>query len=192
MAFKHLKAGLSLVEFLVAFGVITFVVTMVGAIYFANFRLYSNQNAVIDISTQNRISLTDITNQIRQSAAVASTCGSCGGTTSSATSLVLQLWPIDGTGEPFDPGTTNFDYIVYKRDQSDTSKLVRYTYPFGSSSRPSGTRILATNVSNLQFAYDNADPTQSREITITLTSSTNSGTKNITTTDTDKATLRNK
>ena len=161
-----------------------------ASVYIAHFRLFSNQNTAIDVASQNKLALDEIVNQIRQSQSVVTTCADCAGDTTSATVLVLQLWPQDASDEPLDNG--NYDYIVYKRDATDNTKLVRKIVADASSSRTSGTKIIATTISDLQFTYDNANPTQAGEVTTSVTTTATSQGKTQTTTQKAKAVLRNK
>jgi len=165
---------------------------MAAGVYFAHFRLFSNQNTAIDINTQQKLALTDITNQLRQSESIVSTCPSCGADTSGATSLILRLWPIDAAQEPIDPAGSNYDYIVYKRNPSDTTELIRITYPYATSTRKSGNHVVAVSIGDLQFTYDNGTPSLASQVTVTVTiTATNNG-KTQTVSDSAKVDLRNK
>lgn len=186
------KRGFTLVELITGLAIGGFVLAIVASIYLSHFRLFSNQNTAIDAATQNKLAFDEITNQIRQSQAIVSTCASCGGDTTGADILVLQLWPLDASGDPLDPQGTNYDYIEYRRDPTTPTKLIRKTYPYATSSRKSGTRIVATNVSALTFAYDNADPTLALEITTNVTTTAIANGKTQTTVQSAKAILRNK
>ena len=177
---------------MVAFAIIGIVSVMAASIYFAHFRLFSNQNTAIDINTQHKLALTDITNQLRQSESIVSNCPSCGEDTTNATTLIVRLWPIDASQEPIEPAESNYDYILYKRNPSDTTQLIRITYPDTSSSRKSGTHIVAITIGNLQFTYNNATPALASQVTVTVTTTaTNSG-KTQTVTDSAVVDLRNK
>lgn len=189
---QGLLSGLSLVEYTVAFGIFGIISVMAAGVYFAHFRLFSNQNTAIDINTQHKLALTDITNQLRQSESIVSTCPSCGADTSGATSLILRLWPLDASQEPIDPNETNYDYILYKRNPSDTTQLVRITYPNASSSRKSGTHVVAITMGNLQFTYNNATPALASQVTVTVTTTATSSGKTQTVTDSAVVDLRNK
>ncbi len=186
------KNGFTLVELLTTFAIGGFVTVIVASIYLAHFRLFANQNTAIDAATQNKLALDEITNQIRQAQTVVSTCSSCSGDTTGANILVLQLWPLDAGGDPQDPMGTNYDYIEYRKDASDATKLIRKTFPYSTSTRKSGTRIVATGVSALTFTYDNADPTLALEITTNVTTSGTSNGKTQTTAQGAKTILRNK
>lgn len=186
----RLRRGISLAEYLVAFSIISIISVMVAAVYFAHFRLFSNQNTAIDVSTQARIGVDEITNQLRQAEAIISTCASCGGDTTGQNILIMQLWPIDASGEPIDPQGTNYDYIEFKKDED--GKLLKITYPNASSTRPSGTHTVANFVTTVEFTYDDPTPANSSVVTAVLTTSAVAGNKTHTATETGKATLRNK
>ncbi len=192
-----LLKGMSIVEITAAIGIIGIISIMVVSIYFAHFRLFSNQSKTIDIANENRISLDAITNQIRESSGVASSCCS-GSYTTSSTVLVLQLWPLDASGNPIDPGASNYDYIIVQRDILENTKLVRITIPSATSSRQAKTDILSTDVSNLQFAYLDsneqpvADQTLASEVKVTLTNTSVQFGKTYAQTQETKAVIRNK
>lgn len=186
------KNGFTLVDLITGLAISGFVLAIVAAIYLAHYRLFSNQNTAIDAATQDKLALDEITNQIRQSQAVVSTCSSCSGDTTGANILILQLWPLDANGDPQDPMGTNYDYIEYRQDASNATNLIRKTFPYQTSTRKSGTRIVATGVTSLTFTYDNADPTQALEITADVKASGTANGKAQITDQSAKAILRNK
>ena len=189
---KTASRGFALIEFLIVIAIIGSISTLIASIYYAHLRLFGNQNALIDIANQNKVILDEVVGQIRQSQSIVTTCTPCNGDTTSQTTIVLRLWPQDTNGDPFDPQGTNYDYIVYKRDPTDNTKLIKNTYPAATSSRTSGSRLVATKISSLQFSYDNSDPTQAQQVTITATTSTVSFNKNLDIERSAKAVLRNK
>lgn len=184
------QKGISLIEVLVGLAVFGFVSVLVASLYFAQFKLFSNQNTAIDVSSQNKLVLDDITNQIRESQGIAANC--CGGDTTSSAVLVLQLWPLNAISEPFQPAGNAYDFVVYKRDQADTTKLVKRVVPDTASTRQSKTTVLSTTISNLNFTYDNADPTLASQITVDVTNSQTNLGKTHTISQSASAVLRNK
>lgn len=163
------RPGLSLIELLIGIAIVGFVSLLVAMVYLANFKLFNNQNVAIDVSNQNRIALDDMENQIREGQAVVSSC--CAGSeVSSSTKLILQLWPLNATGEPCEPGTSGctasgiYDYIVYKCEATcptppDTNtNILKRTEVGAGSTRQAGTHIIVSKVKDLLFTYlDSAD-----------------------------------
>jgi hypothetical protein len=202
MAYKLSKTtfarGVSLVELITAIGLVGLVSIMVISIYITHFRLFSNQSQSIDLANENRLALDEIASQIKEAQAIVSTCSDCSGYTTSQTTLVLQIWPLDASGNPTNPGGSNYDYIVYKRDDIQNTKLDKKTYPASISSRKAGSNILASDVSNLTFAYYNPyptvspDPTLASEVTVSLTNTNTNLGKTNTITQSTEAVLRNK
>ena len=185
------QKGFTLIELIVGFSIVGITSVLIASIYIAHSRLFSNQSALIDVASQNRQGLDEMTNQIRESLSIADTCGLCTPDTISSTILILQLWPIDSSNEPFEP-SPDYDFIIYKRGSTDTSKLIKKIIPGAGSFRTSSERIIATDISDLQFSYDNPDPTQASEVTASLTTTATSDTKTFTNTQATKAVLRNK
>ncbi len=191
---KHFNGNISLLELLVAGSILSIISVLVGAIYFAHFRIFSNQSSAIDVSTQNKLALKEVSNQIRQSESIVNTCPDCGSDTTNAVTLILRLWPLDGTGEPIDPAGTNYDYYVFKRDPTNDTKFIRLTYAYALSSRKNGTHVVATNINNLSFTYDNPTPASAAQVTVSVsTTATGTATNKVqTTVESSKANLRNK
>ena len=188
------RPGLALVELIAGLGIGGIALVMIAAIYIAHFRLFSNQNTSIEVSSQNKIAIDEITNQIRESQAVVATCALalCPLDSTSDTVVILQIWPIDSAGELFQPAGSDYDFIIYKRDSSDNT-LVKKIIPGTGSFRQASEKIIATNISNLLFSYDDdANPTSTSQVMVNLTTSANSGGKTITSSQTSKAVLRNK
>lgn len=206
---KHQKKGFTLLELLIASSIICFLLIVIVGVYMAHFRIFSNQNTSINVATQNKLGLDEVVNQIRESAGVVVSCANppCNPTeTNSSTVLVLQIWPLDATGNPIDPGAgTNYDYIIYKKNASNNliKKIVLCTTsPCTSSSpRKGGTDIMASNVSSLQFVYYDVNdasittpasyPTTYR-VAVTIDTTATNVKKTFTTSQSATAEIRNK
>lgn len=207
---KHQKkgAGFTLLELLIASSITCFLLIVIAGVYMAHFRIFSNQNTSINVATQNKLGLDEVVNEIRESAGVVISCATppCSpAETNSSTVLILQIWPLDSTGNPIDPqGGSNYDYIIYKRDPANTANLIKKIVLCASpctSTRKSGTPIIASNVSNLQFTYYNgADQicptscpyTDSNRITVTIDTTATNFKKTFTTTQSATGEIRNK
>ena len=189
MGFK-LKKGLSIVELIAALGILGFMAILVATVFLTHYKIFSNQNSSIDAATQNKIALEEIVNEIRESQGVAVTC--CSPTeTTTATVLVLQLWPLNSSAEPFDNGA-NYDYIIYKRDTTDNTKFIKKIVPTAGSTRQALTKTIATNINALDFTYDAAAPATT-VVTISIdTQARSMFGKTFTVSNNEKALLRNK
>lgn len=191
-----MRKGVSLVELLIGIGLFSVVSILFVTIVLTNSRIFSDQKTNIYIATQNRLALDEMINQIRESVTVTNNCTVCGSNiTSNSLVLILEIWPIDASGNPFDPATTTgSDYIVYKLDDPpNNTKLVKkiFVTSDNGSARQNSTDILASGVTNLLFSYD-APPPDTSEVTIELTTEGNSIRKPLSVTQTAKANLRNK
>ena len=187
----HLHPGVSLVELIIGISIVGFMGVLIAALYFSHFKLFSSQNTRIEVASENKIALEEMTNQIRESQGVAASCCSPVETTS-ADVLVLQIWPLNASGDPQEPNpspTPQYDYIVYKKVNDTLKKQI---VPASGSTRPSSDKIIATKINTLTFTYDNADASQAAQVTINLT--TQNTVNNVTQTDTKTSTavIRNK
>lgn len=190
------KKGFTLIELLITLSIAALVVLTIIMVYLTHFRVFINQNASFDVTSQAKIAVDEIVNQIREGQTIVNTCPSpnClpGGVTTGTNALVLRLWRLDTNGEPDD---TAYDYMTYN---VSNNKVVKNIYPAATSSRAAVTnKILASSIlaaTDLAFTYDNPDPTQASQVTVsvTATQTTTAGAKTITSTQTGKAALRNK
>lgn len=158
--------------------IVSVLILIIASVYIAHFKIFSNQNASIESSSQNKIALEEMTNVIRESTGVATSCPNppCSpAQTTSSSLLVLKIWPVDASNEPIDPGsdTSKIDYIIYQRDPADQWKLQKKIVPHATSSRPASTKNIAANITSLSFTYDDADPSLASQVDITLETQAN-------------------
>lgn len=64
------QRGFTLVEILIGILLIGIVSLLVLIVFFGHFKLFSSQTTIVDVSSQNQIGLTEITNQIREGGSV--------------------------------------------------------------------------------------------------------------------------
>ncbi|OGD87469.1 hypothetical protein A3D04_04070 [Candidatus Curtissbacteria bacterium RIFCSPHIGHO2_02_FULL_40_16b] len=194
----HLRAkrpGLSLIELQIVVAILGGIALVTGAVYYTYTRLINEERITIEIASQNRNAIDEMTNQIREAQSVAMGCTICGSVTDSTSQvLILSLWPIDAGGDLFAPTGNEYDYMVYRLDSApnDTNLLKEIIGNGTGSSRINTSKILASNVDSLEFAYDNADPAQATEVAVTLTNQKTSFVKTHTLSQSSKALLRNK
>ena len=186
------KNGISILEIIIGMFIFSLISVLAIGIYTSHFKVYSNQNSHIDVASQSKIGIDEIVNQIRQSQSIVNTCSACGSDITSSTVLVLQLWPLDTNGDPKDPTTNDYDYIVYKKNPADLTQITRRILPNVASNRQGSTTIIANNVSSLNFAYNNGTPSATSQVTITVITSKLSFGKTQTSTQVKNADLRNK
>ena len=60
------RPGFTIVELLTSISIIGLVSLLVASIYFAHFRLFSNQNTAIDVASENKLALDEITKSSRR------------------------------------------------------------------------------------------------------------------------------
>ena len=216
----HFKKGFSLIELLIGMVIFSMISLMIGAVYLSHFRLFTNQNAQIEIANQNKIALDEIVNQIREAKSVSYACQSPACSPSeypSATKLIICLWPLNASGEPFDPlgscqgNGSNMDLVIYYCASTcptagTTTNLMKKVIPTTASTRQASTDIVISKVKDLNFKYYAPDNTPicatpcspyfypiTGQVLITLTtqSSTFTQTQPHTVTQSAKAILRN-
>lgn len=185
------RQGLTLTELLVVMTLLAIVALVAGSIFIANLKLFRDETSIISITEDNKIALDEITNQIRESQSIAPTCTPCGADATNANTLILQIWPLSASGEPFDGGG-NFDYIVYKRDAVDNTKMRKIVYPHPTSTRQSLNKITLSNITTFTFTYNNVTPSLASEVTIKIKNSSNIRGKIQEVDRESKAVLRNK
>ncbi len=196
-AFRKISA-FSLVELVTSMAIFGLIALMVGSIYLAHFRLFSNQNKIIDVSNENKIALDEITNQIRESKAVVATCPNCAPDDTTdllnqpSSKIVLELWPLNQNGEPFEPAGSAFDYVVYKRDAVDNTKLVKKVIPDAASTRRQDEDVLIKEVDLLSFTFNSTIASQVSQVETTITTKGSTTNKTHTVTESTKTILRNK
>jgi len=110
------KSGVTYVEFLIYFAIAGVIGLLLAVSITTSSRLFSDQRTTTHVSVQNRLALDEMTNQIRTATAVVDcTVTLCDfDTASSNTKLVLEIWPIDNSGNPYDPVDSTSDFIIYK------------------------------------------------------------------------------
>lgn len=191
----YIYGGITLVELAIIVGLLGLVAVLTAPIYMTHLRLFSRQNAAIEVSSQNRLALDEMVNQIREAQTIVSTCDDCSPDVTGSGTLVLQVWPINANGEPFPPTDSGYDYIIYKIDSSK-NQLVKRTISDSASFRPELTKIIAADVQNLQFCYDGncspADPTLASQVTIIVTNQVTALNNTQSIQQQAKAVLRNK
>jgi len=167
---KKNLSGLTTVELIVAATIMAVVLIVAAEVLISNIKLFNRGSSFIELTSTNKIALDEIVNQIRQSQSVVNSCTQCGTDTTGTNTLILRLWP---TGSGADPlGNGNYDYIVYKIDPNDNTKIRKLIYPDASSQRNSSDKIIGTNTSNLEFTYANADPALSSSVKVKIKNTT--------------------
>jgi hypothetical protein len=185
------RQGITIIELLVAIVLLVILMLIAGSIFVTHLKLFRDETNVIAITEENKIALDEITNQIRESQSVVSTCAACGTGTTGSNIIILQIWPLNASGEP-EGGNGNFDYIVYKRDAQDTSKITKTVYPHATSTRPPLNKVPSQNVASLTFSYNSATPSLTTEVTIKIKNTITINGKTQDTERESKAVLRNK
>lgn len=195
MAYKKKPArknAFSLIELLIALSLLSVVALIIGYVFVSHFKLFNNVKSLVEVSSSNKLVLDELITQIREGEAIVSTCSGCGSYTTGSGTLILQLWPLDVNNVPFEPTSSNFDYVIYSQDPAKNTNLLKITVPDATSSRTASTKIMASDISNLNFTYNNSDPTLANQITVNVQNSIQITGRVQTTSQQIKAVLRNR
>lgn len=192
MDYKKFKLGVTTIELVIGVFLVGVITLILGNVFISHLNLFSNESALIEASSSNKLLQEELTNQIRQAESVALTCTDCDGDITGTNILILRLWPIDAQGEPQEPtGISDYDFVVYKRDGAENKKLVKKTIPSQTSSRSSGEKVLVGDITGLNFTYDNTNPILTRTVTALIQNTSKVNDKTKTSNQEIKAVLRN-
>lgn len=172
--FRKHEAGFTLIELLVAITLTVIAGGLVLGIFVQSNKTFSIQNNKVNQS----LALADSNKAINDLVRIASSVVSqytVGATTytSGLNTLVLTLPAINASGNNI---VGVFDYAVITEDQTSNKILRLTTFPSASSIRKSQSRVLATNLSKINFFYyDNngnvVAPASATRVNITLNTS---------------------
>lgn len=186
------KKAFSLVEIVIVMSLLSVIALFLGYIFVSHYRLFNNVKSLVEVSSSNKLVLDELITQIREGETIVSTCSGCGSFTTGSGTLILQLWPLDANETPFEPTSSNFDYVIYTQDPIKSTNLLKIIVPDATSTRTASTKIMASDISILNFTYNNADPTLANEVTVNVQNSIQITNRTQTTSQQIKAVLRNK
>lgn len=186
--------GLTLIEMLVALGIVMVAGTLLLVIIVNSTGLFLKQSSKIEQGVGINDVLATLRNNIKAAQSIASGYpeGPSPEYSSSSDQLVLKLASVDSSGNII---AGKFDYFVFYKDQT----TVRFKiFPDAASSRVFLDRIFLTNADALGFNYFNSAnppqevaPTSASKIKITLSLKQKSGQEYERTVATTEANLRN-
>lgn len=189
-SWKNKKKGITLVELLLVIALVGPLIYVVANSYITVVKVFFNQNARIDLESELRIAIDDMSNTTRSSSSIIANCSPCGGTSSDDTNLVLELWPIDENGDLIDPQGINYDYVHIR---TVTDQIIKTTYPSGVSSRTGGNDILVSSGAQpISITYDNVTPTNAGKVIINISAQKTIFGKTIASTQSKEVKLRNR
>lgn len=161
-----MQRGVSLIESIVVVGIFALMIVALANLFLGFGNNYSTEAALTDTGVDASALTNEFAQDVLAADAIVASHSFAGVTyTTDAATLVLQLPAIDSTGATI---TSTYDYIALV---TTGTYAYRYTDASPSSARKSITKTLARSLSALTFTYDNADPTQSRSVTIDATTS---------------------
>jgi len=174
--------GFTVIELTVVVAIVGICSLILVDSFIGHNRIYKTETAELNVTSDARGALDDIDNYVRQATRTLSSYSTY---TAGSQVLILQIQSVNSSNQLV-PGT--FDNVVYYLSGSD---LVRTIYPDASSTRVSGTKKLASNVTGLSFTYDNADYSLVQTVATNLSITENAGNASRSITLTSDAKLRN-
>ncbi len=162
-------------------------------VFISSYRTYTIETKRAHIQLLQKGATETMTRKIQQGQTVVASQGSY---TTSGTTVIIRLASIDANKDII-PST--YDYIVYRRNPSNTAQLQEITIGGTGSSRTSGTRTLLDNLTSFAINYYNQDNVQlnssysnAKRLKITLTSQESHRSISISSSLSQFMTLRNK
>lgn len=158
--------GMTLVETMVAIGVMTVILVVVSQVFAVNEDVLVKQLARIDNDNGAIFALKRL-GELSRGATSVMTDQTINGTyyASSSTTLVLKLPAVDGSGNIL---ADVFDYIAVYRDPLATTKIYTDTWPGSGSMRVSGKKLLTAYNSTMTFSYNRAAAGQATRVSVFL------------------------
>jgi prepilin-type N-terminal cleavage/methylation domain-containing protein len=147
------QAGFTLVELIMAISLTAIVGVVLLTILIQNNGLFINETTKISHGLSSNAATTEISDTIRSATAIVNVCPSptCTTTYSSSNStLVVAVPAIDASNNAVN---NIYDYIVITADSTNSKVLKKIIYVDPSSTRKSSNKMLANNLSLLQFYY---------------------------------------
>lgn len=161
------RRGATIVEALVVLALFVLISVTLVSLYFQHGELYSMGQAQFESVASARAALNGISAYAVQARRVVASQTITGTLYTAGTStLVLEIPSINENGDIIE---NTFDYAAF---YTSSTALYRALAPSPPSARADGTKFLADNLTNLMFSYDNADFSQVKKVTVSVTSTT--------------------
>ncbi|MBI2019148.1 hypothetical protein HYS95_00575 [Candidatus Daviesbacteria bacterium] len=185
--------GLTLVEVLVAMGIVTVTGVLLVAVIVNSTGVFSKQSSKIQTGVSINDSLMQIRGAIKQASGIAETLTQGSATyTTGSDQLILKVISIDSSNNIIEE---TFDYFVIFQDQN----ILRFKiFPDAQSSRSSADKILSVSLDGILFQYFNSGippsevtPAEATKIRVSLKLKQKAGSSFEINTATSEANLRN-
>ncbi len=159
---RHDRAGFTIFEVIISLLVVALLTLVVVNVFVGVNQFNRAEQSRILVGDQATRLFANLDATLRQGKAILSSA-TVGGTlyTTSSTTLVITL-PSLVAGQP---SASTVDTVAVTLN-SASGQLTAISAPDPSSSRPSGTTLLMTSVSDIYFRYTTDDPTQSTAVTV--------------------------
>lgn len=158
------RAGLTLLETVVAIGLLLLFMTALTELYLSFSTSAAVQQSLTGANVRALHALASFQSDTANADAVLASHTFASGTTygSATTTLALELPAVSSSGVPI---TGSYDYVAYYLSGTD---FYRELDAAGGSSRAGGTILVATDIASLVMSYDTADPSLAQSVSLDL------------------------
>jgi prepilin-type N-terminal cleavage/methylation domain-containing protein len=142
------QRGFTLIEMIIVIGIMSVVMVVLSQMFLGTERTYRTQNAELNVNFAARSTLDDIDAYVRQATKALGTYTTY---TAGPSVLILEIPSVNSSNQLV-PGT--YDKVVFT---FSANRVERIVIADAASTRLSNTKLLADNVTDLTFTYNNAD-----------------------------------
>lgn len=184
---KKSAQGMTLLELLIGLAIFAILILFLGNFFVSYYDSFNSLQASNSVSESTGVFMSALSDAVRQADMIVASKTISGTTyTSGATTIVLELPAIDESSNVIS-GT--YDYMVFYLDGDRIRWLVSVD---ASSSRTSGSQMIASDISSLVFTYNNPTIASATKVDIAVTAQKQVKGKTFQSTLTQQVYLRNK
>lgn len=154
------RSGFTLIEMLIVVALLGVLSLVIIDLLIGQYRLYHIEFSELIVQSETRATLDGIDNDVRSATQVLETFDVY---TTGSDCLILAVQSLNSAGQLI-PGT--FDYVIVRRNGN---ALIRELIPDSASVRPTQTKQLAANVTNLVFTYNSPNVPEISEVLTQIT-----------------------
>jgi prepilin-type N-terminal cleavage/methylation domain-containing protein len=175
-------SGFTLIEVIIVVALVSVMLVVLAQFFFSTSTLYRKENADLAVNYAARAGLDDVDSYVRQAT---QTIDSYAPYTAGPDVLILEIGALSDSNQLV-PGA--YDKVIF---YLSGSSLWREIVADPASTRTSGSRVMAENISSLTFTYDNVDFAQVTTVETSMDIMQNTGRETVRLNISSKSRLRN-